>query len=200
MASDKTVAESVGMQVSFTGAGEVVVNAVEYARLKAQLAEAQATIAALQWTPITPDNLPKPLVHEVLDPVRGFVGTVFASWPYEQFFIFLSSVASCSPFFELALLGRVITGIGTGLSFPVILKLVALYAPGGRIGAYQAFFGGCFSLGSIISYIAIPRLIAFGWQRIYIMPGLFSLLLLAMAPLLRLQPEAAGKYLPINLS
>ncbi len=84
MASDKTVAESVGMQVSFTGAGEVVVNAVEYARLKAQLAEAQATIAALQWTPITPDNLPKPLVHEVLDPVRGFVGTVFASWPYER--------------------------------------------------------------------------------------------------------------------
>ena len=50
----------------------------------AQLAEAQATIAALQWTPITPDNLPKPLVHEVLDPVRGFVGTVFASWPYER--------------------------------------------------------------------------------------------------------------------
>lgn len=116
------------------------------------------------------------------------------------FVVFGNFIAVVAPFFELALLGRVITGIGTGLSFPVILKLVALYAPGGRIGAYQAFFGGCFSLGSIISYIAIPRLIAFGWQRIYIMPGLFSLLLLAMAPLLRLQPEAAGKYLPINLS
>ena len=52
--------------------------------LKTELSAAQATIAALQWTPITPDNLPKPLVHEVLDPVRGFVGTVFASWPYER--------------------------------------------------------------------------------------------------------------------
>jgi hypothetical protein len=29
------------------------------ADLERQLAEAQATIAALQWTPITPDNLPK---------------------------------------------------------------------------------------------------------------------------------------------
>ena len=52
------------------------------AALKTELSAAQAAIAALQWTEITPDNLPKPLVHEVLDPVRGFVGTVFASWPY----------------------------------------------------------------------------------------------------------------------
>lgn len=32
---------------------------VENAALKAQLAAAQATIAALQWTPITPDNVPQ---------------------------------------------------------------------------------------------------------------------------------------------
>jgi NNP family nitrate/nitrite transporter-like MFS transporter len=94
------------------------------------------------------------------------------------------------PSFELAILGRVATGIGTGLSVASTMKMVALHAPGGRIGTYQAFFGGFFSLGSIVSYLLIPYLATSGWQWIYLLPGAISLPLLAMVPLLRLGQEA----------
>ncbi len=95
------------------------------------------------------------------------------------------------PNFELAVSGRVAAGIGTGLSVSSTMKLVALHAPGGRIGMYQSFFGGFFSLGSIISYLVIPHLAASGWQWVYILPGLLSVPLLAMIPVLRLGPDAS---------
>lgn len=154
-------------------------------------AKTSILLSALIWTHAL-IQIPAGMLTDRLGLKRNLLASIL-------FIVVGNFISVAAPSFELALLGRVIAGIGTGLSFPVILKLVALYAPGGRIGTYQAFFGGCFSLGSVISYIAIPRLILFGWQRIYIMPGLFSLLLLAMAPLLRLQPEPEGKYLPINL-
>ena len=94
------------------------------------------------------------------------------------------------PSFELAILGRVATGIGTGLSVASTMKMVALHAPRGSIGTYQAFFGGFFSLGSIVSYLLIPHLATSGWQWIYLLPGAISLPLLAMVPLLRLGQEA----------
>ena len=103
------------------------------------------------------------------------------------------------PNFELAILGRVVTGIGTGLSVSSTMKLVALHAPGGRIGMYQSFFGGFFSLGSIISYLVIPHLAASGWQWIYILPGLLSLPLLAMIPVLRLGPDASNAFSSLDL-
>ena len=71
---------------------------------------------------------------------------------------------------EVAIVGRVIAGIGTGLSFVSTMKLVAIYAPRGRTGTFQAFFAGFFSIGSILAYIIIPRLISFGWQWIYLLP------------------------------
>lgn len=103
------------------------------------------------------------------------------------------------PSFELAILGRVATGIGTGLSVSSTMKLVALHAPGGRIGMYQSFFGGFFSLGSIVSYLVIPHLAASGWQWIYAMPGLLSLPLLAMIPALRLGPETTSAFSSLHL-
>jgi nitrate/nitrite transporter NarK len=108
------------------------------------------------------------------------------------FMSFGNVIPAFLPDFELAILGRVATGIGTGLSVSSTMKLVALHAPGGRIGMYQSFFGGFFSLGSIISYLVIPPLAASGWQWIYILPGVFSFPLLAMIPALRLGQDARG--------
>ena len=49
--------------------------------------------------------------------------------------------------------------------------------PPGRTGVYQSFFAGFFSLGNILVYLLVPKLIASCWQSIYLMPGLFSQIL-----------------------
>jgi nitrate/nitrite transporter NarK len=115
------------------------------------------------------------------------------------FMSFGNVIPAFLPNFELAIFGRVATGIGTGLSVSSTMKLVALHAPGGRIGMYQSFFGGFFSLGSIISYLVIPHLAASSWQWIYILPGLLSLPLLAMIPALRLEPDASKAFSSLDL-
>lgn len=103
------------------------------------------------------------------------------------------------PDFDFAVLGRVVTGIGTGLSVSSTMKLVALHAPGGRIGMYQAFFGGFFSLGSIVSYLVIPPLAASGWQWVYLLPGLAPFPMLAMIPALRLGSDASDRVSQLDL-
>jgi nitrate/nitrite transporter NarK len=103
------------------------------------------------------------------------------------------------PPLELAILGRVIAGIGTGLSVASTMKLVALYAPGGRIGTYQAFFGGFFSIGSIVAYLLIPRLLPVGWQWVYIFPLMTCLFLLAMLGMLKLKSDHTGAFATLNL-
>jgi len=115
------------------------------------------------------------------------------------FMAFGNIIPAFVPNFELAVLGRVATGIGTGLSVSSTMKLVALHAPGGRIGMYQSFFGGFFSLGSIVSYLVIPHLAASGWQWIYILPGVLSIPLLAMIPALRLGPDPVNAFSSLNL-
>ena len=94
-----------------------------------------------------------------------------------------------SPDLTLAVVGRIIAGIGTGLSVASTMKLVALYAPKGRIGTYQAFFGGFFSIGSILAYLFLPYLISFRWQWVYIAPLITCLPLLIMLGRLRLPPD-----------
>jgi len=100
---------------------------------------------------------------------------------------------------EMAILGRIIAGIGTGLCVASTMKLVALYAPGGRIGTYQAFFGGFFSIGSIGAFVLIPRLLCYGLQWIYILPVISSLVLLAMMGVLEIEEEYAGTFDSLNL-
>jgi MFS family permease len=90
------------------------------------------------------------------------------------------------PSFGLAVLGRIASGLGTGISFVSTMKLVALYAPKGRAGTFQSFFAGFFSLGSILSYLLIPLLLVHAWQWAYLLPGLLGLPLIlwvAMLPL-----------------
>jgi nitrate/nitrite transporter NarK len=86
--------------------------------------------------------------------------------------------------------GRLLTGIGTGLAFLTSLKMLALNAPGGRGGAYQAFFGGSFSLGMILGYMLIPSIYPSGWQWVFLAPALACLPLLGLLSMLRLAPHA----------
>lgn len=87
---------------------------------------------------------------------------------------------AAGPFFALAVLGRVLAGIGTALSFVTLMKLISVHTPQGRTGTYQGFFAGLFSFGNILAYYLLPRLIVFQWRWIYLLPALFSLLLLAL--------------------
>ena len=73
-----------------------------------------------------------------------------------------------APSFGLAIVGRVITGLGTGFGFISIMKLVALYAPGRRIGVFQAYFATAHSLGSILVYLLLPALLVYTWRWSYI--------------------------------
>jgi MFS family permease len=63
-----------------------------------------------------------------------------------------------------ALVSRVITGIGTGLSFVSTMKLIALSAPNERTGMFLGYYGSLFSLGGILAYLLIPPLIKFHWS------------------------------------
>jgi nitrate/nitrite transporter NarK len=89
--------------------------------------------------------------------------------------------------------GRMITGLGTGMGFLVNLKMLALCAPGGRAGAYQAFSGAFFSLGSILAYLLIPLIVRAGWQWVFLSPALLCLPLLILVPVLRLAPDTAAR-------
>jgi NNP family nitrate/nitrite transporter-like MFS transporter len=72
-----------------------------------------------------------------------------------------------SPHLGPALIGRVITGIGTGLSFVSTMKLIALSAPSEKTGMFLGYYGSLFSLGGIIAYLLIPPLIKFHWEWSY---------------------------------
>ncbi len=85
-----------------------------------------------------------------------------------------------APVLSIAVIGRVITGLGTGLTFVATLKFIAQNAPGGRVGMYHAFFAGLFSLGTALAYVLIPMALKLGWQWTYLGPGILCLALLVL--------------------
>jgi cyanate permease len=98
-----------------------------------------------------------------------------------------------------AVAGRMLTGVGTGMGWLATLKMLALCAPGGRAGAYQAFFAGVFSLGSISAYLLLPVIVRAGWRWAFLAPALLCLPLLALVPVLRAGvPAAAGARLALR--
>ena len=103
------------------------------------------------------------------------------------------------PSLELALLGRTITGVGTGLSFLTTMKMIALYAPTGRVGVYQSFVGGFFSFGTIFSYLVIPLLVNASWRWSYLVPGGICLLFLIFLGTLRLESISPVSPRPLAL-
>ena len=104
-------------------------------------------------------------------------------------------IPTISPDLAWGISGRMIAGLGTGLGWLATLKMLAIWAPGGRAGAFQAFFAGIFSLGSILAYLLLPVIIRAGWRWVFLIPAFFCLLLLALVPALRPTPA-----FPANLS
>ena len=87
---------------------------------------------------------------------------------------------AAAPVLSTAVIGRVITGLGTGLTFVTTLKFIAQNAPGGRVGMYHAFFAGLFSLGTALAHVLIPITLQLGWHWAYLGPGLLCLALLIL--------------------
>jgi MFS family permease len=116
-----------------------------------------------------------------------------------SFMCFGNLLPALLPSLELALTGRAITGIGTGLSFLTAMKMIALYAPAGRVGVYQAFIGGFFAFGTIFAYLLIPRLANSLWQSAYLIPGGISFFFLIFLKTLRFEPVSAASPRPVAL-
>jgi NNP family nitrate/nitrite transporter-like MFS transporter len=92
-----------------------------------------------------------------------------------------------SPHLGLALVSRVITGIGTGLSFVSTMKLIALSAPSQRTGMFLGYYGSLFSLGGILAYLLIPPLIKFHWEWTYATTAGMNLFMIIWLWALRLE-------------
>jgi MFS family permease len=109
-------------------------------------------------------------------------------------------IPAAMPSLSLAIVSRVLTGIGTGLTFVTTLKFIAKHAPGGRGGMYQSFFAGIFSLGNILAYYLVSKALHLSWQWIYLIPGLFclSILILWMGLGLESKPLSTSRHLPLG--
>ncbi|MHB8773444.1 MAG: MFS transporter [Syntrophales bacterium] len=106
-----------------------------------------------------------------------------------------SAIPVVSPVLGWGIAGRIVTGLGTGLGWLATLKMLAVSAPPGRGGAYQAFFAGLFSLGSILAFLYIPAIAAAGWQWVYLTPAILCFMQLCFVPVLRATPVADSRAL-----
>ena len=108
-------------------------------------------------------------------------------------------VPAMAPSYGLAIAGRILTGVGSGLSFVSVMKLIVLYSSIGMRGTFQAFFATCFSLGSILAYLAIPELLSLGWQWSYLLPGISCVLLLLLWSFVKLSEQSHSTAVPLSL-
>jgi MFS family permease len=101
-----------------------------------------------------------------------------------------------------AIIGRVICGLGTGLAFVAVMKLMALHCPAGRAGMFQAFFGAAVGVGSILSYACLPALSEMSWRWAYGLPALMAgfMLLWALVIKPRPLPPARTSLEPIKVA
>lgn len=110
-----------------------------------------------------------------------------------------NAIPAISPDLAWGIGGRMIAGLGTGLGWLATLKMLAIWAPGGRAGAFQAFFAGIFSLGSILAYLLLPVIFQVGWRWVFLIPAFLCLLMLTLVPALRPTPTSpANPSLPLR--
>jgi MFS family permease len=114
------------------------------------------------------------------------------------FLAFGNLIPAGFPTLNTAIIGRFVSGFGTGLCFVTSMKLIAFNAPEGRIGSFQAFFAGAFSFGNILAYLLIPKLLPFGWQWIYLMPGIFGFALFLFSFSLGALPGSSPTLPPLR--
>lgn len=108
-------------------------------------------------------------------------------------------VPAMAPNYGLAIAGRIVTGVGSGLSFVSVMKLIVLYSSAGMRGSFQAFFATCFSLGSILAYLVIPELLTLGWQWSYLLPGINCVLLILLWSFIKPGEQARSAAGPLPL-
>lgn len=108
-------------------------------------------------------------------------------------------VPALAPGLETAAAGRVLSGIGTGMGFVVTMKLIALHAPGGRVGTYQAFFAGSFSIGSILAYLLIPLVSGLDWRWVYLSTAAGCLPLMGLLLPMKLPRPVSSAPPPLSL-
>jgi nitrate/nitrite transporter NarK len=142
-----------------------------------------ALMSALLW-PHTVMQLPAGMIVDRL----GVRRTQFLSYAC---MCVGSAMPAISPVLGWGIAGRIVTGLGTGMGWLATLKMLAISAPEGRAGAYQAFFAGLFSLGSILAYLCIPVIARAGWQWVFLTPAILCLLQLLFVPVLKGAPVAS---------
>jgi MFS family permease len=111
-----------------------------------------------------------------------------------------SLVPAIGPYYSLGLIGRVIAGFGTGLTFITHMKMIALNAPARVVGLFQSIFGGVFVLGSILSFFILPRAGAVGWRMVFLSTALPVVIGLVLLPFIHLKPDTAGVIRPMRLA
>jgi MFS family permease len=110
-----------------------------------------------------------------------------------------NALAAISPSLGLAIVGRVLAGVGTGLGFIATMKMITLFSPPNKSGAYQAQFGSAFAIGSVVAYISLPHIIEWGWRWTYIVPGIACIPLLGVLFMIGLEEQASSSSPPLSL-
>ena len=153
----------------------------------ASYTQISALMSALLW-PHTVMQLPAGMIVDRL----GVRRTQFLSYAC---MCVGSAIPAFSPVLGWGIAGRIVTGLGTGMGWLATLKMLAISAPKGQAGAYQAFFAGLFSLGSILAYLLIPVIARAGWQWVFLTPAILCLLQMLLVPVLKGAPIASGQPL-----
>ena len=78
----------------------------------------------------------------------------------------------------LGIIARCCLGMSAGAMFLVTVKIVKILVPPTRISRVQGIQGATFSLGTMIPYLVLPSMGAYGWAVCYIICGFFCLLLI----------------------
>jgi NNP family nitrate/nitrite transporter-like MFS transporter len=96
----------------------------------------------------------------------------------------------------LAVTGRVLSGIGSGLTFVAGLKFISTNAPPNRTPVYQSAFGSCIPFGGICAFAVIPYLLRFSWWWAFLIPGLAALLMIPAVLTIKMSDARQTSSLP----
>lgn len=109
-------------------------------------------------------------------------------------------VGTIIPLFQislpLAVIGRVISGLGSGLTFVAGLKFISTNAPPRRTPVYQSAFGACIPFGGICAFTAIPYLLRFSWWWAFLIPGLIALVITPVVLTIKMSDARQTSSLP----
>lgn len=74
--------------------------------------------------------------------------------------------------------------------------MVTIYAPVERAGTYQGLFGGFFSLGGMLAYLLMPKVLNWGWRWVFLLPAMLCIACFLMLCGVRLRSQRVS---PIGL-